>query len=139
MKIRLAAAAIAATLAAIPAYAGEAEIRAAQSSIEGQLRAFLAGENETAYSYAAPNVKRLFPTLEQFMAMVKSGYRPVWQPKNFAFGDAMEMSPTEIIQKVLVVGPDGKNYEAVYTLELQEDGTFRITGVSLRGAQTLGA
>ena len=123
---------------ATPAAGGEAEIRAAQSSIEAQLRAFLAGENEAAYSYAAPNVKRLFPTVEQFMAMVKNGYQPVWKPRNFAFGDAMEMSPTAILQKVLVVGPDGKNYEAVYTLEMQDDGTFRITGVSLRGAQTLG-
>jgi hypothetical protein len=139
MKQGLAAAAAALWLLTASASAGEAEIKAAQSSIEAQIRAFLAGENETAYSYAAPNIRRIFPTVEQFMAMVKNGYQPVWKPQNFAFGDAMEMSQTSIIQKVLVTGPDGKNYEAVYTLEMQEDGTFRITGVSLRGAQTLGA
>jgi hypothetical protein len=139
MKTRLAAAAAALWLAVTPALGGDAEIRAAQSSIEAQIRAFLAGEDEAAYSYAAPNIKRIFPTLEQFMAMVKNGYQPVWKPRNFAFGDAMEMSPTAIMQKVLITGPDGKSYEAVYTLEMQDDGTFRITGVSLRGAQTLGA
>jgi hypothetical protein len=139
MKTGFAAAVTALWLAVAPALGGEAEIKAAQSSIEAQIRAFLAGEDETAYSFAAPNIKRIFPTVEQFMAMVRNGYQPVWKPQNFAFGDAMEMSPTAIIQKVLVTGPDGKNYEAVYTLELQDDGTFRITGVSLRGAQTLGA
>lgn len=138
MKPNLAAIAAALWLTAAPALAGEAEIKAAQSSIEAQIRAFLAGENETAYSYAAPNIQRIFPTVDQFMAMVKNGYQPVWKPRNFAFGDSMEMSPTAIIQKVLVTGPDGKNYEAVYTLAMQDDGTFRITGVSLRGAQTLG-
>lgn len=139
MKTGLLAGVAALALSVLPALGGEAEIRAAQSSIEAQIRAFLAGENETAYSYAAPSIKRLFPTVEQFMAMVRNGYQPVWKPRNFAFGEAVETSPTSIIQKVLVTGPDGKNYEAIYTLELQDDGTFRITGVSLRGAQTLGA
>jgi hypothetical protein len=139
MKQHLAIAAAAFLISTAPALSGEAEIRAAQSSIEAQIRAFLADENEIAYSYAAPNIRRIFPTVDQFMSMVKNGYQPVWKPQSFAFGDAMEMSPTAIIQKVLVTGPDGKNYEAVYTLEMQEDGTFRITGVSLRGAQTLGA
>lgn len=139
MKQHIAIAATAFFLSTAPALSGEAEIRAAQSSIEAQIRAFLAGENETAYSYAAPSIRRIFPTVEQFMAMVKNGYQPVWKPRDFAFGDAKEMSPTSIIQKVLVTGPDGKNYEAVYTLEMQDDGTFRITGVSLRGARTLGA
>jgi hypothetical protein len=42
-----------------------------------------------------------------------------------------------VTQHVLVTGPDGKSYEAVYTLERQPDGVFRITGVSLRASNTL--
>jgi hypothetical protein len=38
---------------------------------------------------------------------------------------------------VLIVGPDGKDYEAIYTLELQPDGTYRITSVSLRASKSL--
>jgi hypothetical protein len=121
------------------AVAGEAEIRAAQSTIEGQIRAFLADDEAAAYGFAAPNIKRLFPTVDRFMAMVKGGYQPVWKPRNFAFGRAHEARSGSIVQQVLLVGPDGKDYEAIYTLELQPDGTFRITGVSLRGAKSLGA
>ena len=47
------------------------------------------------------------------------------------------MAPTTIAQQVLIVGPDGKDYEALYTLELQPDGMYRITGVSLRASNTL--
>src|SRR5690606_25394380 len=121
------------------AFAGEVEIRAAQSSIEAQINAFLAGDDETAYSYAAPGIKRIFPTLERLMTMVKGAYQPVWTPRSFSFGRSKELSPTSIVQEVLVVGPDGRNYEAIYTLELQPDGTFRITGVSLREARIVGA
>ena len=122
----------------LPALPGEAEIKSAQSSIEAQLRAFGAGDNELAYSYAAPNIQRLFPSVDRFMGMVRNGYQPVWKPRNYAFGKTEEISSTSIAQQVLLVGPDGKDYEALYTLELQPDGAFRITGVSLRGTKALG-
>jgi hypothetical protein len=34
-------------------------------------------------------------------------------------------------QKMLVVGPDGKTYEALYSMEKQPDGTWRISGCTL--------
>jgi hypothetical protein len=123
--------------ATLPAFAGDAEVKSAQSAIDGQIKAFLAGDNAGAYSFAAPNVKRIFPTLETFMGMVISGYQPVYKPQSFSFGKVKELSATSIVQQVMVVGPDGKDYEAVYTLELQSDGKFRITGVSLRASNSL--
>ncbi|MEQ9573016.1 MAG: hypothetical protein RLN95_13210 [Nitratireductor sp.] len=42
-----------------------------------------------------------------------------------------------MLQKVHLVGPDGRNYVAVYTLELQADGVFRISGCSLRASNAL--
>ncbi|MDN2568160.1 DUF4864 domain-containing protein [Aquibium sp. A9E412] len=119
------------------AQAGEAEVRSAQKTIAGQIEAFRAGDHGAAYGYAAPNIKRLFPTVERFMSMVVSGYQPVYRPQSYAFGKVEELSGTSIVQQVLLVGPDGRNYEAVYTLELQPDGTHRITGVSLRASNAL--
>ncbi|WP_269929428.1 DUF4864 domain-containing protein [Aminobacter sp. HY435] len=124
-------------LLAFPSLAGEAQIKAAQSSISGQLHAFRADDNATAYSYAAPNVKRIFPTLDTFMGMVSGAYKPVHKPQSFSFGKFQEMSPNSIVQQVIIVGADGKDYEALYTLELQPDGVWRITGVSLRAANSL--
>lgn len=122
---------------ALPAIAGEAEVKAAQDSISGQLHAFRAGDDAAAYAYAAPNVRQLFPTVDVFMGMVAGGYKPVHHAQRFAFGKFQETSPTSIVQQVLIVGPDGKDYEAVYTLELQPDGVWRITGVSLRASNSL--
>lgn len=135
--MRHAAVVIMSLLIAGPAWAGDAEIRAAQGSISGQLRAFRAGDDATAYGLAAPNVKRIFPTLEAIMGMVTGGYRPVHKPQSFDFGKSQELSATSIIQQVIIVGADGKDYEAVYTLELQPDGVWRITGVSLRASNSL--
>ncbi|KQZ99710.1 hypothetical protein ASD64_15500 [Mesorhizobium sp. Root157] len=120
-----------------PCFSGETEIKAVQDVIDGQLKAFVSNDGALAYSFAAPNIKRMFPTADIFMDMVSKGYAPVRRPKGYAFGKVQEISPTSIIQQVLVTGPDGKDYEAVYTLELQPDGTYRITGCSLRASNSL--
>ncbi len=119
------------------ALAGDIEIKAAQTVIDSQLKAFIANDGAAAYSFAAPNVKRIFPTVDTFMSMVTNGYAPVRKPQSYSFGKAEQTGPSSIIQQVLIVGPDGKDYEAVYTLELQPDGSFKITGCSLRGANSI--
>ncbi|MER9167299.1 DUF4864 domain-containing protein [Mesorhizobium australicum] len=117
--------------------AGDAEIKAGQSVIDGQLKALIADDGAKAYSFAAPNVKQIFPTVDAFMNMVTNGYPPVRKPQSYAFGKVEQTGPGSIVQQVLIVGPDGKDYEAVYTLQQQPDGTFRITGCSLRASNSL--
>ena len=119
-----------------PAIAGDAEVKAAQTTIDSQLKAFLRDDGAAAYSFAAPGIKQMFPTVESFMDMVTGGYAPVRRPRSYAFGKAEEIGAGSIVQQMLIVGPDGKDYEAVYTLELQPDGQYRITGVSLRASNS---
>lgn len=133
----IATAVLAALLLSAPAKADETEVKAAQQVIQSQLEAFLADDAALAYSFAAPNIKRFFPTQQSFMSMVESGYMPVRRPQSYAFGKSQEMSATSIVQQVLLVGPDGKTYEAVYTLESQSDGSWLITGVSMRASNAL--
>lgn len=114
------------------ARADEAAASAAQTTIDRQIQAFLNGDDDAAYSHAAPNIRRMFPTRDAFMAMVRNGYPPVHSPRNYAFGRFQMLAPGRIRQHLMILGPDGKDYEAVYTLELQPDGVFRITGVSIR-------
>ena len=121
------------------ASAGEREINAAQMVIDGQITAFLSDDNETAYSYASPTIKNMFPSVEAFMNMVTRGYQPVWKPRNYTFGKSLEVENDQIVQQVLVTGPDGKEYEAVYTLQRQVDGSYKITGVHLRETASAGA
>ncbi|MEO9338939.1 DUF4864 domain-containing protein [Mesorhizobium sp. SB112] len=118
------------------AFTGEAEVKGAQSVIGSQLEAFQSNNESAAYNYAAPNVKRIFPTVDSFMSMVTNAYKPVRQPKSFAFGKSEE-NGGKIVQQVYIVGPDSKDYEALYTLEQQPDGSWLITGVSLRASNAL--
>jgi len=127
----------ASTLFISAALAGDAEIKAGQAVIDGQLKALIANDGAKAYSYAAPNVKQIFPTVDAFMNMVTNGYAPVRQPQSYSFGKVEQTGPGSIIQQVLIVGPDGKDYEAVYTLQQQPDGSFQITGCSLRASNSL--
>ena len=75
-------------------HAGEAEIKAAQQTIDSQLKAFQAGDDETRLFLRRAEHQADLPDRRIFMAMVASGYQPVHRPKNYSFGKVEEMGPT---------------------------------------------
>ncbi|MBC7280430.1 DUF4864 domain-containing protein [Hoeflea sp.] len=104
----------------------------ARGVIESQIEAFLADDMATAYSFAAPSIKRLYPDQDRFSAMVRRGYQPVYRPGNYAFGRG-KIGPdgAGLVQEVLISGPDGADWTALYSLERQPDGSFKINGVQM--------
>ena len=104
--------------------------RLAHEVIANQIEAFRSEDGERAYSYAAPGVKRYFPSAGAFMAMVRSGYKPVYAPQSYSFGRYGERDDT-LLQEVLITGPEGREWAALYTLQRQEDGSVLITSVRL--------
>ncbi|MGL4404780.1 MAG: DUF4864 domain-containing protein, partial [Notoacmeibacter sp.] len=63
---------------------------------------------------------------------VKSGYTPVHRPQNWEFGRTQETGSGSVMQEVLITDMTGKNWAALYTLEQQSDGNWKISGVSLK-------
>jgi len=104
---------------------------AIQSVISNQIAAFRAGDSTRAYSYASPGIQRMFPSPGIFMQMVEQGYEPVFRPRSFAFID-QSLGGDEAVQFVDVVGPDGAAWIAMYTLERQTGGDWKITGCQLK-------
>jgi hypothetical protein len=102
-----------------------------QRIISGQIQAFRADNGPAAYSYAAPAIKRIFPSHEIFMDMVRKGYRPVYRPGRFAFGAASEETRGRPTQQVTIIDETGKTWSAIYTFERQPDGSWKIIGCSL--------
>jgi hypothetical protein len=98
--------------------------------IRAQEQAFSRDDAAAAYSYAAPEIKQLFPQADVFMQMVQRGYPPVYRHKSFKFGEARS-DGGRIAQRVHIVDDDGEAWEAMYTLEQQPDGSLKITGCSL--------
>lgn len=116
----------------VPASQARADESTARNVITEQLESFLARDFERAYSYASEDIKRIFPTLDRFMAMVENGYLPVLRPGNYVFGRTETMTDGRIVQEVLIRGPDGTDWTAVYFMELQDDGSWKVDGVNLR-------
>lgn len=107
-----------------------AETRAIEALISSQIDAFRSDDSTRAYSFASPVLQRQFVNPETFMSMVKGGYQPVYRPKSVAFGRLREMKGN-LVQEVFVVGPDGKDWTALYAVEQQPDGSWRISGCKL--------
>ncbi|SES47338.1 DUF4864 domain-containing protein [Rhizobium sp. NFR03] len=128
-RVMLSVGIVAALLLSSPTRAAE-PVDTARSIIGQQIEAFLNDDAAAAYSFASPQIKGLFPSEEQFFEMVKRGYRPVYRPGNFAFGRS-KMDGTTVVQEVLISGPNGKDWTALYSLTLQPDGSYKINGVHM--------
>ena len=71
------------------------------------------------------------------MAMVRNSYAPVYRHKSFEFGEA-RVSAGKIAQQVHIIDADGIPWEALYTLELEPDGSVKISGcVLLKAGQAV--
>ncbi len=114
---------------AAPARAAD-DVAAAQGVIRSQVEAFSRDDAAAAYSHAAPAIQEIFPQADIFMSMVRNSYPPVYRHKSFDFGEA-RVSDGTIAQRVHIVDADGIPWEALYTLELQPDGSVKITGCVL--------
>jgi hypothetical protein len=119
----------------LPVLAGDpplapADATAIREVIQNQIEAFLRDDGAKAFGYASPMIQEKFGDPSNFMNMVRSGYPQVYRPKTVEFE---ELSVEEVgpVQNVLVVGPDGIPVLAIYLMQRQPDGSWRINGVYL--------
>ncbi|MBR0903730.1 DUF4864 domain-containing protein [Bradyrhizobium liaoningense] len=128
--MRIAALLVAVSLIFSSAAADADDVSIAQGVIRAQEQAFARDDAAAAYSHAAPAIKEIFPAPDVFMSMVQNGYAPVYRHKSFEFGDS-KIEGGWIAQRVHIVDANGDAWVALYTLEQQADGSYKITGCSL--------
>lgn len=119
---------------ATPAAAGD-DVAVAQGVIRSQLEAMDRDDATTAYSFASPEIQKLFQEADSFMTMVRRNYPAVYRHKSFEFGDSRAESG-KVIQEVKIVDADGVPWQAIYTLEQQPDGSVKITGCVITAVGT---
>ena len=117
-------------LLSLSAARAEEPVDTVQGIIQSQITAFLNDDAKTAYSFASPTIRGKFPNEAVFFDMVKKGYAPVYRAGNFAFGRS-KVEGDMVVQEVLISGPDGKDWTALYQLLKQPDGSYRINGVHM--------
>jgi hypothetical protein len=129
---------------ALPAgvQAGDPPVSAADAAairgvIANQLGAFLHDDGAAAFSYASPTIQNVFHDADTFMAMVRTAYQSVYRARGVEFRD-LGMVEKRLIQQVYMTGPDGIPVLALYEMQRQPDGSWRINGVAIARAPDQG-
>ena len=104
---------------------------AIRAVIEEQLEAFRRDDAEAAFGLATPGIQHTFVTPERFMIMVRRGYRQVYRPSVVEFRELRHVEDVGPVQSVYFEGQDGDAVMALYPMERQPDGSWRINGCHL--------
>ena len=126
-------AALALMLAALSPQAGAftaAQEKGVRAIVEAQLAALAKDDAVKAFSFAAPNVRQAVGSAAAFLAMVQRGYPVIYRPASVAFLKP-EGKDDQVIQRVQMVDASGDAWLAIYSLQLQKDKTWRITGCNV--------
>ena len=118
----------------VPAGAQQADI---QGTIDSQFDAFKADDFATAFTFATPNLQRLFQSPQNFQRMVQGGYPMVWRPADVQYLDLREENGA-MMQTVQITDGEGRVHLLDYRME-QTDAGWRIGGVQILQAPGVAA
>ena len=107
--------------------ADRAEIR---TVITQQIEAFRHDDGEAAFAFASRGIQDQFGNPDRFLDMVRRAYPAVHRPRAVDFSELLTGDST-IVQQVELVGPDGEAALALYSMERETAGLWRISGCTL--------
>ena len=108
-----------------------------RATISGQMDAFRADDFDTAFGFAAPNIKSMFGTSDRFGTMVRNGYPMVWKNANVRYLELRELSGN-LWQMVQVEAQDGSFHYLDYMMVETENG-WQIAAVQFLPDPGVGA
>lgn len=131
---------LAASHSASPANAAdEAAKLKARAAVERQIEAFRKDDAAMAYAQAAPSIQGMFTSPETFIEMVRKGYAAVYRARSFSIDRVEESGEDGISLGVKLQDENGIDWMALYSLEKQSDGDWRISGCRLVKAPGISA
>ena len=98
--------ALAPLLAWAQPYLSGPDAAAVREVIEAQLDAFKRDDAQRAFSYAAPGIRQMFGTAENFVRMVRASYPVVYRPRTVQF-ERFEVVDDEVFQPVRMTDAHG--------------------------------
>ena len=135
--VSLLAGLVAGLVAAAPAAASDRvtgddamEIRAV---IQRQIDAFRRDDAQGAFALLAPSVRQAFHTPQRFLDAVRMAYRAVYRPASVVFLDMLVMGG-DVVQPVQLTDKSGLVWTAYYSMQRQQDGSWRAAGCHLTQA-----
>ena len=107
---------------------------AIRAVIAEQLDAFAHDDAPRAFSLATSGIRARFGTPEVFIEMVRTGYPVVYRPRFVQFEKPVFVDG-EVIQPVRITDAEGRVWIALYPMQRQADGGWRINGCYLERLQ----
>lgn len=112
--------------APLGASAQNAEI---EGVITSQIEAFKVDDFAKAFTFAAPNIRGIFRTPDNFGRMVSQGYPMVWRPAEVQYRDLTERGGFSF-QNVLITDAQGRVFLLEYSMVETSEG-WKIAGVRI--------
>jgi hypothetical protein len=127
---------VACILVLVLATPGQSQQRAIEGVISSQIEAFRRDDFATAFTFAAPAIRRIFETPDRFGSMVRQGYPMVHRPADVTFLD-LDATGGSARQRVLIRDAAGVFHTLEYEMVEGPDG-WKIAGVRLLTAAEVG-
>ena len=109
---------------------GQKEVKAFREVIALHINAINSNDAEAAYRLATPQIQSLFPTPQAFMRTARKLYQPIYEAEQYSFEKAIVLE-REIIQPVRIAMSPDLPLLAMFILEQQSDGAWKIGGCVL--------
>ena len=107
-----------------------ADWKAIEKVVREQLAALKAGDSAKAFALAAPAIRQQFGTAEIFAAMVAGGYSALLAARYMEFLEGAVIDGN-VIQPLRLIAADNSVQVALYTMQKQADGRWKIAGCVL--------
>jgi hypothetical protein len=104
-----------------------AQWKSIQRVISQQRAALVAGDGAKAFGYASPGTQAQFGDAATFMTMVRTGYAPLLTARYVEFLEGAVIDGV-VIQPLRLIDADNTVRVALYTMERQKSGIWRISG-----------
>lgn len=108
----------------------ESDRMAIRDVITAQMDAFRVDDAQRAFDLASPAIQAKSGSPDRFLDMVRKSYAPVYRPRAVFFQNITMMHGVPA-QRVLVLDSSGAPVLAVYPMQRQPDGSWRINGCML--------
>lgn len=107
------------------------DLQAVQATVQRQFDAFEKDDAVAAFALASSAIRSQFGDAEKFMTVVKQRYKPVYRHRVAFFTGAQRVDGM-VIQSVRLTDADDRVWVALYRVQREADGQWRILGCELR-------
>ena len=98
--------------------------------IKNQIEAFQRDDGQAAFAFASPDLQDQFGTPDAFLNKFSTTYKAVYRPRSVTFLN-LAFSRGRLVQRVLLLGPEGRAVVALFPMVRMNDGSWRIDGCVL--------